>query len=730
MIKKGWIIGFTAVILLASAVCTPVWGAADFTYTKAALTAMFPDQASVMDALTKEKEAILSGEQAPGGVPNGNFETGSDNTEIGNADWGAVALLTYWYHHSGQTDARVAPAANRGLSFAIANRDWTTDPADTSALRQLGKGEHWAAYSLTNGNPAGGSASFPTTAWALVFKAMILQADGITGDHLFTQAQKDILKEQAYSHWRWLSRVVKYNPQGTPNQVMGMIYGGYLLGSLYNDTNLMNEAIAYYNTGFPGSNLDNAQASKCANPAYVPGHGYRECEIGTLQGYKVFFEQGGFETHYSGFQLSFMAALLSLMGSSPDANVQADALSQAQYMNYRLSASGTMHGGTRHNEISGSITDAAVVLGYNYYSAALGADMGRVRLNSGAISTAGSNSQIYGHRAMGTIMLHQYFSPWSTAQPIVNNNVGLRRGNVSIYFDRSLNQPQEISVNGTSFTENIIYNSKKAEGFYYKDSNGVWNAVDVTPNNYYNSTDNYTLRTVTGTDTNSNASIKTRYLTDGTSLYHITMIKFNSPVTLKSSNVMIGLPNFSNTQRIVNIYDGNNISSVLDLSSAAASTLTSSVLKIGNASNYRDNVFIQGWPQLKADNNVGSGVEWMSGTNYNQTLEKLIGSNIWWDVKSGKSNIQSTDDIRVNVIDSSSGVSFDAGDVICAVAKFMPQTASSGTLYEAFAVTPVYTDASKNTVSKVVIDDAGMSLSVTYNTAVFLDKASGQQIAY
>ncbi|WP_282935910.1 hypothetical protein [Paenibacillus sp. RC67] len=730
MHKKSWIVSLIAVVLFSLGINVPAWAATDFTYTKATLNSMFPDQASVMDALTREKEAILSGEQAPVGVPNGNFETGSDNTEIGNADWGAVALLAYWYHNSGQTDARVAPAANRGINFAIANRDWTTDPADTSALRQTGKGEHWAAYSLNNGNPVGGSASFPTTAWALVFKAMILQADGVSGNHLFTQAQKDTLKTQAYSHWRWLSRVVKYNPQGTPNQVMGMIYGGYLLGSLYNDTNLMNEALAYYNTGVTGSNLDNVQAANCANPSYVPGHGYRECEIGSIQGFNVFFEQGGFETHYSGFQLSFMAALLGLMGSSPNANVQADALSQAQYMNYRLSASGTMHGGTRHNEISGSITDAAVVLGYNYYSAALGSDLGRVRLNSGTISTAGSNSQIYGHRAMGTIMLHQYFSPWVNTQPIVNNNVALRRGNVSIYFDKNNNQPQEISVNGTSFTENMINNSIKAESFYYKDANNVWNSASATPNNYYNNTNNYTMRSITGTDTNSNASIKTRYITNGTSLYHITMVKFNSPITLKSSNVMIGLPNFSNTQRIVNIFDGNNLSNVLDLSSPTASTLTSNILKIGNVSNYGDNVFIQGWPQLKADNNVGSGVEWMSSTNYTQTLEKLIGSNIWWEIKSGKSNIQYTDDLRVNVIDSSSGVSFAAGDIICAVAKFTPQTAASGNQYEAFTVTPTYVDSSKNTVSKVVIDDAGMNLSITYNTAIFQDKASGQQITY
>jgi hypothetical protein len=431
----------------------------------------------------------------------------------------------------------------------------------------------------------------------------------------------------------------------------------------------------------------------------------------------IFAEQGGFETHYSGVQLTFMAALHALMGYDIGSNVYQDASEQAEYMNARLSESGTMHGGTRHNEVSGSKTDIAVGLGYNLFSNRSGADLGRVKLKDGSVSRNPIHSQIYGHRASGIILLHAYFEPWDTSRPTQNQQMALQKGGVSVYLD-STNQPQEISVNGTSFTENLFNNGQRAQGFFYQTSSGSWRADAAMRNNYYAATDSYQIRTLTGTAAGAGASVKTRYITDGASLYHITLVKFEAATTLRSANVMIGLPNVSATSRVTRIYDLAGTGTVLDLSLDAGS-LTTARFRAGD-------VDLEGWPRLRAENTTASGNRWMSAADSNRTLEDLINvrPRIFWIQKPGEESIGYADSLRVNIHTDPSGQAYAAGDVICAVAKFSPAGSPGG-----FAVTPTYQAGSTFKITSMVVEDEGMRFTFGWSAATFTDKASGQTLS-
>lgn len=592
MMKRKRLVA-TVVIIAVALIPTIEWlsgthavhAADNFNHSRIPLSTIYPSQDALMNVITTEKNATLAGQHS-----DGNFENAA--TPFTDGDWGCVALLAYWWNQNGQNDETVAAASRSGLDFALAHRNWTTDPSDTRYLLTTNSGESYTAYNLANSDAFG---NYPTTAFTLINKAMILQF----GQGLFSQSQLDEVKNQAYSNWRWLTRVSTFDPQSTSNQVMAAIVGGYMLGVAANDQSLKDEAMAYYDTGVAGTNNTS---------------GYRNIDRISLQGFQIFQEKNGFEVHYGGMQMTYMAALYALTGSNTNTNIYNDLIQQASYIDNRLSEAGSMHGGTRHNEASGSITDIAAGLGYNFISAELGTDAGRVKFKGGTVPSNGSNSDLYGHRANPIILFHMFFRPWSTNQPTKNEEMSLRRANASIYFDGN-HLPQEFAVNGTVFTDNIVNNGQQAQSFYYQNADGNWSSDVQIADNAYNATSNYSIRTVTGTADSGNFSIKSHYLTDGTSLYHITLIKANADVTLQNAQVMIGLPNISETKRIVTITDANNTSNSLDLSQDSGS-LSSSKFTTGD-------VDIDGWPQLEA-NNTTSSYTWMTGSNYNKTIEDLV----------------------------------------------------------------------------------------------------------
>jgi hypothetical protein len=712
-----------------------VRAADDFAHNRIALDVLYPTRDSVMAAMTLQKDVILLAEaKDAGGNPTGRFDVCVDinctSGEAGNSQWGAVALLAYWWNRNGQTDAVVADAARRGLAFAITNRHWTDDPSDTQYLRLIGSGYANTRYFLNNNKPIG---NYPSTAWALLYKTMILR----WGSGLLSPTEFSTLEGQARSNWLWISRASKYNPQNTANQTMGAILGVYMLGSTLNDAALKAEALAYYETGVVGTNIP--PSGQCGTEPVCGG--FRNVARIPLQGYSIFNEQGGFDTHYGAMHLTFHAAMYFLMGKDLTSNVYLDALAQAQYVRDRLSESGNMHGGTRHNEMGGSITDIAFALGLNLFSSRTVRDLGVARVSNGVINPLSPTQAMpYGQRAMGSILLHQYFSTWNTNKLIRNTPVGLRRGNVSIFFDQT-NQPQEVSVNGTSFTEVVVQNGVHARGVYLQKADGTWISDQSVHTNTTAATTNFTIRNATSNMPDPNIDIKTRYITNGEVLYVINMMQFKTATTLRSANLLLGLPNISNTSRLVKVYDANNASNFIDLSLDTGS-LSATALRTGD-------VEINAWPPTLRVNNVADAVtvaksRWMTGANWNTTIEKLGSATyanafdpvtwsyppspndtprVWWNPKGNDATIRYTDFMRVHIKGSSTGDVYAAGDVIVAVAKFAPTGNTDG-----FTVTPTYQSGSTFKVNSVIIDDAKMSFSVGWSGGTFVDKLSGQSI--
>ncbi|HLG76581.1 MAG TPA: hypothetical protein VKX46_09205 [Ktedonobacteraceae bacterium] len=670
---------------------TKAYAADNFNHSRIPLRTMYPSQDSLMTTLTAEKTSCLAGQHA-----NGNFES-TTNTKYTDGDWGCVALLAYWWYQNGQNNDTVANAARSGVDFALANRNWTSDPADTRYLLVTNSGESYTAYNLANSDAF---SNYPTTAFTLINKAMMLRY----GQGLFTQDELNTITDQAYSNWRWLTRVSVFDPQSTSNQVIAAIVGGYMLGLATNDQNLQNEVLSYYSTGVAGSNNTS---------------GYRNTNRVTLQGFPIFAEHNGFDSHYSGLQTTYMAALHALMGYDTSSDVYNDLIQQASYMNNRLSEAGSMHGGTRHNEISGSRTDIAGGLGYNFMSAVLGADMGRVKILTGPVSTSAANSDLYGHRAHPLILFHEFFSTWNDTVQTKNEAMALRQGSASIYFDGN-RLPQEISVNGTTFTDIMVNNGQEAQSFYYQDAQGSWTSDVSTSDDAFDSTSNYQIRTVTGSANGGNLSIKSRYITNGSTLYHITLIQANTTVTLQNEQVMLGLPNVSTTQRIVKIYDADNANNYLDLSGDSGS-LSAARFTTGD-------VDIAGWPQLEADN-VSTQYGWMTSSNYNLTLEDLVNQSprIYWYPSSSSSSayITATDTMEVPIHANPAGDTLQAGDVLCAVAKFSPHGSTEG-----FTVNPTYKPDSSFIVTSMEITDNGMDFSFDFNGGTFTDTNTGEVVSF
>jgi hypothetical protein len=723
-------------ILIVLTLYNPVVNAAnDFTNNRIALDVAYPTRDSTMVTMSLEKDVILLAEaKDSSGNPTGRFDFCADvnctNGEAGNSQWGAVALLSYWWSKNGQNNTTVANAAKRGLAFAIANRHWTDDPSDKQYLRKVGTGYANTRYYLNNNKPIG---NYPSTAWALIYKAMILRWSGT----LFSTADRSAVEAQARSNWLWISRASKYNPQNTANQTMGAILGAYMLGSTLNDTALKNEALAYYETGVANTNMP--PSGQCGTEPVCGG--YRNVARISIQGYEIFNEQGGFDTHYGAMHLSFHAALFFLMGKDLTSNVYLDAFSQAQYVRDRLSESGSMHGGTRHNEMGGSITDLGFALGLNFFSGKTNRDLGVARVANGVIDPLSpSQAMSYSQRAMTMILFNQYFSTWNTNKLTRNSAVGLRQGDVSIFFDQT-NQPQSVSVNGTSFTEAVVENGVHVRGVYLQKSDGNWFSDQSTHVNTNTGTSNFTIRTAIGSMPDPSVDVKTRYITNGDALYIVNMIRFRAAASLRSANLMLGLPNFSNTSRLVKVYDATNANNFIDLSLDTGS-LSAAAVRTGD-------VVIKAWPASLRVNNVDDAVtpakaRWMTSVNWNSTIEK-IGSatyggvfdpvtwsypphpndtpRVWWNPKGNDATVRYTDYMRVNIKGSSTGDAYALGDVIVAVAKY----ASTGNA-DGFNVTPTFQSGSTFKVNTMLIEDATMSLNFGWSSGTFVDKASGQSI--
>jgi hypothetical protein len=796
----------------------------DFAHGLGTASGLYPTRQSVLNQLTLQVESIVNSAQPILSCANNGGYTGDD---VADGEWGTIALLAFWwYNNNGDTagfnalkqtgHAAITPAmyqtfAQNEINYALGATG--NNPCDLSDTGQATGGSsyllsaHGYFYSkYLASETVVSDADYEETALSLIYKDMIYQYNTApSGASLLTPSQLASVMTSAQSNWSWLTIDSVFDPEHTANQVMQAILGGYWLGldigsdtaqfgasSQSMATAQMSAALNYYDGGLANSNQTT---------------GYRQVEIATNpQGYKFFTEhficmlpttpatrvydqasctQGngkvqldGFDTHYSGLQLTHMVQLIYMMnqgqaqypnqcnthnGSSCiDSNVYPDALAEAEYSRDRLSQAGTMHGGSRHNEMGSTSTDMTFSAGYNYFGPILGADFGRslVRLNDS--SNGVGSASAWGHRSAELIFLYLNYQPWVTAPLMVNDLAGMRRNNVSVTFD-SGNQPQEISVYGTVLTD-AIHNSVvgsdggsdteseqlgtngKAQGLEIVDASGNVTTPAAMNDPVRDATTNYTLRLVTGTANIPGGSANARqyYLTDGTSLYIVSLVQFPSGSTpLNSVGSLLGMPNISTENRIVDICAisatpcGSSPSTVaLDLSAGTTGSFggryTSAMgIQTGDVAMYA-------WPQIVAENaaTVVDGYTWMSPagypTAYTNTLEDLSDAtpHIFYYPNSISAIITNSGEIRTQMQPVSGPTAYKPGDTIASVVRIAPSSVGNTmTVTAHYAAGSTYNLSSCTNSPCLDIEDTGLSFTVSSSdVTTFTDKASGQSI--
>jgi len=657
-------------------------------------------------------------------------------------------------------------------------------------------GYYYSKYTSTDttaGTPMSDGDYF-ATALSLAYKDIMYQYNCTPGEAcLYTATQMASLMTLAQSNWNWLTQDVEYNPESDSNQVMMTILGGYWLGfntatdtaqygtsAKSNGLALMSAAINYYDGGLTGSNLP-------------PPNGYRQTDINTNpQGYSYFVEdyycvfpsgsstrvppctggtvQGdGFDTHYSGFQVEQMTQMIYMMnlGSSTYANlcttnvgtscydpkVYSDALAEMQYTRDRLSAAGTMHGGTRHNEIAGSSTDISFGASYNFFGAILNADLGRA--TTGNDNSTGSGGAVnWGHRFVEPFFLYLNWQPWVTTPLLVNDIAGFRRGSVSVSFDYG-NQPQEIAVDGTVLTDAIHGSTSgsngingKAQGLEIISTSGTVTTPAVMNTPSYSSTVNFTLRKVLGTATvpGGTANVTQYYITDGTSLYIVSSVLFPTGTSaLGSVSSLLGVPNVSAENRLVDIYNTSSPASiVLDLSAGLTGTDSGSYTSTTGIQTGDVRLYV--WPEIAAENAAvtAGGFTWMSPgpeatypASYLYTLEQMsdAATAVYYYPTRGNNVITNSSDIRTVMQPVTGPTSYVSGTKIASVVRIAPSTlANTMTVTANYASGSTYNLTSCVTSPCLDMEDGTTTSGPSFklNSAGvwnFTDKATGQTIA-
>lgn len=760
-----------------------------------------------------------NGAQAASGTQPGFNALGSTYSSLSNAN--QVSQYQNFARREmdyslGVTDSTVSPAVTVATPCDVSDSGMQSINGGYSGAYLISaKGNFYSKY--TGSETQVSSADYEETGLTLAEKAMIYQYNTTPGGaSLFTPSQIQAMMTSAISNWAWITQDAVYNPQHTSNQVMISILGGYWLGlDLISDTaqfgssaqsmglTQMTQALNYYDGGLANSNLINGfrQTEIATNQqgySYFTEH-YRCIEPSTphptviydpnsngtcvYNGSQVIPQLDGFDTHYHGLQISEMVQFMNLMSQGKtygnqyyDNNVYTDALAEARYSSDRLSQGGTMHGGSRHNEIGATATDITFGAGYNYFGSTsqLNTDLGRTLVTIDSANGTGHASS-WGHRSSETIFLYLNWQNWVTTPPqtpaqATNDLAGMRMGNVSVTFDAG-NQPQEISVQGTVLTDairNAVAGSSaganttseemgtngKAQGLEIIDSSGnvTTPAVMSVPSN--TSTTNYLLHSTAGTATvpGGTANVRHYYVTDGTSLYILTLTQFPAgTAAISAASSMIGIPYISATNRLALINDTSSISSpnpVLDLSAGTAISYAS------NASSYNGtpiatgiqtgDIRMYGWPQIVAEDVADSnGYVWMSpagfATAYTYTLDGLSNEStpIYYYPNSNSAVINNTDDIRVQMQPLNSGsatTAYNAGDLIASVVRIAPSAVSNTlTVTANYATSSTYNLAGCTTSPCLDVEDgtgsSGPSFKVSSAGVVtFTDKGSNQTI--
>lgn len=670
----------------------------------------------------------------------------ASSTEAG---FGAAGLLAYQWNRSGKTGEMLAKRARDGLDFYLQHRVTAVDnPANAGKLLPgaAGSGEYYVPYRV-NGSTTG--ADYPTTAFALHNLATALTY----GQELFTAGQLEEGKTKALSMWRWLTGVSQFNPQQSMNQTLVALLGGIQMAELLDDDGLKQDIRDYYAAGLDGTNLPPSTG------------GVRQAARQEVDGRHIFYEVNGFDVSYAGVSLSDLAGILQTLPDEDPAYsglkplLYQDGLEMADAFNSRLSADGWIFAGSRHNEGGSSVYNMGNFSGLSFWGQALQADLGRFLIKSFSSDTwSYGDTANLGHLAVhGPVQMNETLSqyPWKRAEQQRQEELTLRKGQVSAYFHSDTGQPLTLSVSGTDFTESLLNTGVddpdkpgfpkigRLNGWYAKTAAGNLEYDDIKHQTTYYSTPNYLVRLDEGVSSGGANSTKQFYITDGTSMYNILAVRFSSTQSFLSLGQLIGLPYMSvpprpyvpgasepDRVRINGLYktDGTPL---LDLTKDEG-TATAQSMVAGTAR-------ITGYPLLKAENAPAGGASrptWLSAADLNALSPGFISSpgkimddlytKALWDptnVRNSPNNgsivqFADSDKLSVQAADGAAAVTYREGDWVYFVSKIEPAAEASGFTAKA---APKYAGRS-DVLNLLTVSDESMKVLLSGGHCLFIDK--------
>ncbi|MFJ2608461.1 hypothetical protein ACIO13_26300 [Streptomyces sp. NPDC087425] len=349
-------------------------------------------------------------------TPEGNLEHPDALDDIGDTSLGITSLLALAWQRS--KDPRLPEAVHRSLAFHLRERVYRDDNPGYPNLRVRNSGTPYARYVLEAGaHPIG---DWPSTVWALLQLVNLLDA----ADGLLDAEQRADLVELGRGYWSWLTGTTFFNPQEAGNQAIGCVVGGLMLAGHLPPAEgevLRARALSLYEEKIRAHRVGDRGA------LLVPEHG------------------GAYDNNYGPISLSFLAQAHRVSGEPVFAE-DGDAL--ARYLDARLTVGGFDNGGPRYSEQHSAFES---VLGLRYFSARIGADLGRYRGDSRwARHAVKPDGGVDGHFAWMLVWQIQDPTRWHRTPATAPARHQLRAGSVSVAFDDRMT-PALIEAAGTYY---------------------------------------------------------------------------------------------------------------------------------------------------------------------------------------------------------------------------------------------------------------------------------------
>ncbi|MEV5880806.1 hypothetical protein AB0L75_42880 [Streptomyces sp. NPDC052101] len=435
----------------------------------------------------KAYDAVLADvtEQALARItPEGSLEHPGAHDDIGDTSLGITSLLALAWQRG--KDPRLPEAVRRSLAFHLRERVYSEDNPGYPNLRLTGSGLPYARYVLAAGaHPIG---DWPSTVWALLQAVNVLDA----ADGLLDDEQRAELRQLAHGYWRWLTEATFFNPQEAGNQAIGCVVGGLMLARhlpTRAGESVRSRALALY--------ADEIRAHRVRDRGALlpPEHG------------------GAYDNNYGPISLSFLAQAHRVSGEEIFAE---DGHTLARYIDARLTCGGYDNGGPRYSEQHSGFES---VLGLRYFSARVGADLGRYRGDtSWGRHAVQRDGRIDGHFAFMLVWQIKDTTRWHRTPSAAPVRHQLRSGTVSVAFDSRMT-PSLVEADGTYYLPAAVRRrhgfGPVADGFLLCHPMGQVRVADVRADGL---AAKLVTKPVVGRD-HVLRHVRSLYVTDGTRLW-------------------------------------------------------------------------------------------------------------------------------------------------------------------------------------------------------------------